>query len=64
MTGGRMDPDAKTVFDPAGETISYHEDLWPRFILAAIIVFLLDLVVRRVRIFDRKKTVRPSFAKA
>ncbi len=64
VTGGKMDPDAKAVFDPAGDSISYHEDLWPRFIVLAIIVFLLDLIVRRVRIFDRKKTVRPSFAKA
>ncbi len=64
LTGGRMDPDAKTVFDPAGESIAYHEDLWPRFISAAIVVFLLDLIMRRVRMFDRKKTVRPSLARA
>jgi hypothetical protein len=64
VTGGAMDPDASAVFDPAGESISYHEDLWPRFILGAIVVFLLDLVVRRVRLFDRKKTVRPSLARA
>jgi uncharacterized membrane protein len=63
-TGGAMDADAKTVFDPAGETITYHEDLWPKFILAAIALYLLDLMVRRVRFFDRKKTARPSFAKA
>ena len=56
-------PDAKAVFDPAGETIRYHQDLWSRFIGAAIAVFLLDLLIRRVRIFDRKKTVRPSTAK-
>ncbi|AKV01625.1 hypothetical protein AKJ09_08288 [Labilithrix luteola] len=60
VTGGRMDPDAKTVFDPAGETIRYHQDLWSRFIGAALAVYLLDLLVRRVRIFDRKKTAKPS----
>jgi uncharacterized protein YegL len=64
VTGGRVDPEAKDVFDPAGERVAYHEDLWPRFIGAAIIVFLLDLVVRRVRMFDRKKTARPSVRRA
>jgi hypothetical protein len=60
VTGGRVDPDTKTVFDPAGETIRYHQDLWSRFIGAAIAVYLLDLLVRRVRIFDRKKTAKPA----
>ena len=59
-TGGRLDPDAKDVWDPAGESVTYHEDLWPRFIGAAIVVFLLDLLLRRVRIFDRKKTARAA----
>jgi len=60
ITGGRMDPDAKAVFDPAGETIRYHQDLWSRFIGAALAVYLLDLLIRRVRIFDRKKTAKPT----
>ena len=58
VTGGKLDPDARTVFDPAGESVSYHEDLWPRFIFAAIVAFLFDLLVRRVRIFDRKRTAQ------
>ena len=41
-------------FDPQGEKVTFHEELWPRFIYAAIAVFLLDLLVRRVRLFDRK----------
>jgi hypothetical protein len=60
VTGGRMDPDPKAVFDPAGETIRYHQDLWSRFIGAARAVYLLDLLIRRVRIFDRKRTAKPS----
>jgi hypothetical protein len=52
--GGKIDPDPKEVFDPGGEKIVYYEQLWNRFILAAIAIFLLDLLVRRVRIFDRK----------
>jgi hypothetical protein len=60
VTGGRMDPDTKTVFDPAGETIRYHQDLWSRFIGAALALYLIDLLIRRVRIFDRKKTAKPT----
>jgi Ca-activated chloride channel homolog len=54
-TGGALDPKTvAAVFDPAGEKVTFHEELWPRFIYAAIAAFLLDLLVRRVRIFDRK----------
>src|SRR5262245_51211893 len=54
-TGGAVDPPTiAAIFDPAGEKVTFHEELWPRFIFAAIAVFLLDLLVRRVRIFDRK----------
>jgi uncharacterized membrane protein len=54
-TGGAVDPPTvAAVFDPAGEKVTNREELWPRFIYAAIAVFLLDLLVRRVRIFDRK----------
>jgi hypothetical protein len=58
-TGGRTDPpDVAAIFDPAGEKVTFHEELWQRFIYAAIAVFLLDLLVRRVRLFDRKFVAR------
>jgi Mg-chelatase subunit ChlD len=62
-TGGGVDPAAPALFDPAGESIRYHEDLWPRFVAASIALFLLDLLVRRVRLFDRKRTARPGTPK-
>ena len=55
-TGGTMNPEAKAPFEPAGESIRYHEDLWPRFVSAAVALFLIDLALRRVRLFDRKRT--------
>jgi Ca-activated chloride channel family protein len=58
--GGKVDPDAKAVFDAAGEKIVHYRELWPRFVLLAIAVFLLDLLVRRVRLFDRKFLPRRS----
>ncbi len=63
VTGGKLDADDKAVFDPAGESVSYHEDLWSRFVAAAIALYLLDLLVRRVRLFDRKHTVRAAPSK-
>jgi hypothetical protein len=60
VTGGGLDPAPAAVFDPAGEAIRYHEDLWPRFVAGAIVLFLLDLFVRRVRMFDRKRTLKAA----
>jgi hypothetical protein len=53
-TGGTRDPEIRLAFDPSGESVTFHEDLWPRFVGAAILLLLLDLLVRRVRLFDRK----------
>jgi Ca-activated chloride channel homolog len=58
--GGTLDPDPARVFDPQGEKIVYYRPLWSRFVLAAIVVFLLDLLIRRVRLFDRKFLPRRS----
>jgi Ca-activated chloride channel family protein len=55
---GVLDPEPAEVFDPAAERITYREPLWSRFVLAAMVVFLLDLLVRRVRLFDRKFVVK------
>jgi Ca-activated chloride channel family protein len=52
--GGTLDPKPKALFEPGDEKIIYYEPLWNRFIIAAIVLFLLDLLVRRVRLFDRK----------
>lgn len=52
--GGRVDPTPAQLFDPGEEKITYYEQLWRNFIYAALVVFMLDLLVRRVRFFDRK----------
>jgi Mg-chelatase subunit ChlD len=53
--GGALGPfEPAAVWSAAGERVTYHEELWPRFIYAALGVFLADLLVRRVRIFDRR----------
>ncbi|MSP26536.1 MAG: VWA domain-containing protein [Myxococcales bacterium] len=54
-TLGTFEPaDLAVAFAPEGEKITYHEELWARAVMAAVAVFLLDLLLRRVRLFDRR----------
>jgi hypothetical protein len=41
------------VYEAAGESVRHEKELWPRAVFAALALFLLDLLVRRVRLFDR-----------
>ncbi|MDP3276215.1 MAG: VWA domain-containing protein [Deltaproteobacteria bacterium] len=52
-TGARLDPTPAQVFDPQGERILESQPLWRFPIFAGIAVFLLDLLLRRVRLLDR-----------
>lgn len=54
LTRGRRGPTPAQLFDPGGEKIRAREELWPKLVLAALVLFLFDLLLRRVRIFDRK----------
>ena len=53
LTGGSVDPAPAEVFDAHDETIRAHEELWPWLLYLALGLFLLDLLLRRVRLFDR-----------
>jgi hypothetical protein len=53
-TRGRIDPTPAQAFDTFGEKIRFHADLWRELVAIALAIFLVDLVFRRVRIFDRK----------
>jgi secreted protein with Ig-like and vWFA domain len=59
-TGGASDPKPELAFDPAGDSVVSYQDLWPRFVGAAIVLLVLDLLVRRVRLFDRKFSPKAS----
>ena len=54
VTGGSIDPTSAELFDPGEESIRHHEELWPKVIFLALILFVIDLALRRVRFFDRK----------
>ena len=51
---GVVDPTPAQVFDPQNERIIETQPLWRYPIMAAVGVMLLDLLLRRVRMFDRK----------
>ncbi|MEO0322384.1 MAG: VWA domain-containing protein [Myxococcota bacterium] len=52
-TGGRVDPTPAQAASAGGESLRASEDLWPALLFAALMLFLLDLWLRRVRLFDR-----------
>ena len=54
ITGGRYEPTHAALFDPGDEHIEHYEELWPELLFAALVLFVLDLSLRRVRLFDRK----------
>jgi uncharacterized protein YegL len=61
-TGATSDPEMQRAFDPSGESVTFHEDLWPKFVALSIVLLLFDLLVRRVRLFDRKFVPRARAA--
>ncbi len=54
VTGGVMNPTDARLFDPGDERIEHREELWPKVLFVALLLFVLDLLLRRVRLFDRK----------
>jgi len=64
VTGGGADPTTTELFDPEGEEITHHEELWPKLLYLALFLFVLDLLLRRVRIFDRRFRAAPTRRRA
>jgi hypothetical protein len=52
-TGGVVDPSSREVWDARGESVRHRKALWPWPVGAAVVALLLDLFLRRVRVFDR-----------
>jgi Ca-activated chloride channel family protein len=51
VTQGLAQPAPERVFDPMGESIEYSEDLWPWVLLAVACLLLLDIYLKRLRLF-------------
>jgi Ca-activated chloride channel homolog len=48
---------AMASFDARGERVKHHRPLWPVFVFAAILVYLLDVLLRRVHFFRGNERV-------
>ncbi len=50
LSNGTVNPTTKKLLDAGDETIRAHEELWPKMLFLALGLFLLDLLLRRVRL--------------
>jgi hypothetical protein len=48
QTGGKLAPEPKDVFAPLGESATVPRALWPWFAGAGLVLYVLDLLVRRL----------------
>lgn len=53
LGGGQFDPRAEQLFSAQGDAVEFDKGRQNDFIFLALLLFLLDLLVRRVRLFDR-----------
>jgi Ca-activated chloride channel homolog len=51
-TGGIFQPKAADIFDPDGETTLVASSLWPWFASFGLGLYLLDVLLRRLRLFE------------
>ena len=51
-TKGRFQPRAEDIFDANGETTSLPTPLWPFFAALALVLYVTDVLLRRVRLFE------------
>src|SRR5437773_8677764 len=51
-TNGRFQPNAADIFDSQGESADFPIPLWPYFAAAALLLYLADVTLRRVRLFE------------
>ncbi len=51
-TKGRFQPRVEDIFDPNGETTALPTPLWPYLTAAALLLYLTDVWLRRIRLFE------------
>jgi uncharacterized membrane protein/uncharacterized protein YegL len=51
-TKGRFQPRTEDIFDPNGESTALPTPLWPYFAALALLLYLTDVLLRRVRLFE------------
>ncbi|HEX4773485.1 MAG TPA: VWA domain-containing protein [Bryobacteraceae bacterium] len=60
VTGGRYDPAPETAFEPSGRVTYRRTELWPAFLAAVIVLTMLELAIRKGRMFFKAKRERAS----
>jgi uncharacterized membrane protein len=53
QTGGVFQPAGAEIFDPHGETINVHTKLWPFLTVFALLLYVTDVFLRRLRLFEK-----------
>jgi Ca-activated chloride channel homolog len=53
QTKGRFQPKPEDIFDPQGETTEFPVPLWPYVAAAALVLYVVDVFLRRLRLFDQ-----------
>ena len=54
VTGGHYDPDDQTLFDvPENETVTVRKAIWPSLLMMALLLFILDVALRRLDLAGR-----------
>ncbi len=51
-TEGQFQPSVNDIFDPHGETVAYPTVLWPWLAVIALVLYVGDVFLRRVRLFE------------
>jgi hypothetical protein len=51
-TGGGFQPAARDIFDARGETTTLPVPLWPYLAAAALALYIVDVLLRRIRLFE------------
>jgi Ca-activated chloride channel homolog len=51
-TKGRFQPRAEDIFNPNEETATLPTPLWPYLAALALLMYLADVMLRRVRLFE------------
>ena len=57
-TKGRFQPRAEDIFDANGESTSLPTPLWPYLASLALVLYVADVLLRRVRLFEMKNSSR------
>jgi hypothetical protein len=52
-TGGVYQPAGPEIFDPGDNQVSVHTKLWPVLATLALVLFITDVFLRRLRLFEQ-----------